>query len=248
MHYCKDTWCIISVFFLQTSRCLTAGGDALNSTLWQKLIVKSFSACQFLNASKQKVVGKLHISAILLVICTISQWYMYKYICRWYNGIMHHKRTSKGYPGMDFGWFLHFCWVQDRRYFILLTVGNVGNAIQVGYHGSSATQTLVCASTLSMKGGVVRKCAGKLGKPQHFCCASKMMPLFFSVFFRAGNCSTSQQQWKKHEKPWYIEGCRLVPYRFSETKSQMVPKDLNQNIGFQVWLWFRAKSTTQYFF
>lgn len=41
---------------------------------------------------------------------------------------------------------------KDRRYFILLTVGNVGNAIQVGYHGSSATQTLVCASTLSMKG------------------------------------------------------------------------------------------------
>lgn len=43
----------------------------------------------------------------------------------------------------------------DTPYYILMTVGSaVGNrpAYQVGYHGSSATQTLVCMSTLTMKG------------------------------------------------------------------------------------------------
>ena len=145
---------------------------------------------------------------------------------------MHHKRTCKGYPGMDFGWFLHFCWVQDRRYFILLTVGNVGNAIQVGYHGSSATQTLVCASTLSMKGGVVRKCAGKLGKPHHFWSIQNDV-CFSVVFFGQEIVIQVSNNGKNMKKPWYIEGWRLVPYTFSETKSQMVPKDLNQNIGFQ---------------
>jgi len=43
----------------------------------------------------------------------------------------------------------------DKTYYILLTVGQmVGNtpAIQVGYHGSSATQTLVCVSSLLEKG------------------------------------------------------------------------------------------------
>ena len=43
----------------------------------------------------------------------------------------------------------------DTPYYILLTVGvPVGDraAIQVGYHGSSNTQTLVCTSTLREKG------------------------------------------------------------------------------------------------
>ncbi|CAK9043652.1 unnamed protein product [Durusdinium trenchii] len=44
---------------------------------------------------------------------------------------------------------------QDTPYYILLTVGQTmgtTSAIQVGYHGSASTQTLVCLSTLSQKG------------------------------------------------------------------------------------------------
>ena len=43
----------------------------------------------------------------------------------------------------------------NTPYYILITVGSAagnGPAYQVGYHGSSATQTLVCESTLTMKG------------------------------------------------------------------------------------------------
>ncbi|CAK9043654.1 unnamed protein product [Durusdinium trenchii] len=46
---------------------------------------------------------------------------------------------------------------QDTPYYILLTVGQTmgtTSAIQVGYHGSASTQTLVCLSTLSQKGWV----------------------------------------------------------------------------------------------
>ena len=46
------------------------------------------------------------------------------------------------------------CW-KDTPYYILLTVGQTmgeTSAIQVGYHGSASTQTLVCLSTLSQKG------------------------------------------------------------------------------------------------
>lgn len=48
------------------------------------------------------------------------------------------------------------CW-KDTPYYILLTVGQTmgeTSAIQVGYHGSASTQTLVCLSTLSQKGWV----------------------------------------------------------------------------------------------
>ena len=44
--------------------------------------------------------------------------------------------------------------------------------------------------------------------------------------------------------PFQRQGCKFVPYTFSETKPQMVPMDLN--IGeTRVWLWFGAKSTTR---
>ena len=58
------------------------------------------------------------------------------------------------------------CW-KDTPYYILLTVGQTmgtTSAIQVGYHGSASTQTLVCLSTLSQKGW--------LGACRRFCVIS----------------------------------------------------------------------------
>lgn len=43
----------------------------------------------------------------------------------------------------------------DKTYYVLISVGTAAGsrtALQVGYHGASATQTLVCVATLTEKG------------------------------------------------------------------------------------------------
>ena len=138
----------------------------------------------------------------------ISRWYfpvfrcisMYFHISPWYHDSSQYTMILP----MIFPWYSH-----DRSHRSWYFPWKL--PIQVGYHGSSATQTLVCMSTLTMKGA---SSPGELKKPRWLMIKRSVFKFMIFMAFESSNIGRflshiSTAPWSM--MIWWSRGSQLHP-------------------------------------